>query len=365
MIALLWALLRGADFARRVVKLSLTLVAADMIGLVVLSACIAAKNKILFDPQLALFGSIYMATTALTIWLFGGRELDVSTVLGLLEEGEKPSGLIDKAWEEGKKLGRAVLTALKVFFLFEATIVTFGFFVPVWGFWPGYFILFVLLIGMLISGNLAKGKWPWNAFWKVYITLIVAMIGLMYFVAGYEFITGQKVAVASSQMGWLKTQFWLVMAGVLFLFGIIPKIPAHGLWRFLGVTCAIIWIATLYFGDPLKKDGAGDNERRTKVTKAATVARARVAPAETVVQTVTVDIPTGAPVVHTGLYMKEGQRARFYQSAPRLYHLRGIQHNVSVQSTYWEDKWISPGEIQFVGGPEPTTVTIKVLKVLG
>ncbi|TSC53776.1 MAG: hypothetical protein LiPW39_65, partial [Parcubacteria group bacterium LiPW_39] len=99
---------------------------------------------------------------------------------------------------------------------------------------------------------------------------------------------------------------------------------------------------------------ARDAKEKTEATTAPTAPAARAAVKK---PGITVMVPAGK-LVHTGIYMREGQEAEFYQAAQRLYCLHGKRYNVPVRSKYWRDRWVVPGEIQLIGGPQATVVTI-------
>ena len=124
------------------------------------------------------------------------------------------------------------------------------------------------------------------------------------------------------------------------------------------------WAWKLLLATTLCIAGAGGLVDGYKFYKVEKVEKKNAAPApmaKPAGMTKTVVVPANTPLVPTGLYVQKGQWAEFSQASPQLVYIRGEQYDVPVRMRHWQQQWLLPGEIQFRGGPEPTTITVKVI----
>jgi hypothetical protein len=193
MIALLWALLDRTDYYRQVVKLGLLLVLADFVTLFVAETIIAASVETWLHPAISIFGILWMATTAISLWIFGGAPADVILVAGMVERPSEKDKGIERQAKEACEPARAILRAVKFFFLFEGLVVCYFMLVPIWHFWAAHFAMMILLTVFIICGNLLHLEWPLMTFRKWSKAIMIALLIGVFFLAGYNLFTGKEL----------------------------------------------------------------------------------------------------------------------------------------------------------------------------
>jgi len=201
MLALLWALFNRADYYRQEARLGLLLVIADFVFLVLGETFIAAQVHTWLHPALSLFGLIWIASTALSIWYFGGRSADIILVAGMVEKPEEKDGELEKYLRETCEPARVILRAVKFVFLFEGLVVCYFMLVPIWHFWSAHFAMMILLTVFIICGNLLGLEWPLVTFRTWSKAIMIALIVCIFISAGYNFFTGKELTKDGVEKG--------------------------------------------------------------------------------------------------------------------------------------------------------------------
>ena len=136
MIALIRALfsISGADKAHKAAKLAVTVALLDLLLLVVVETIIVATTHSWLSSTVAVVGLSWTLATAAAIWFKGGVAIDASLIAATL----------------GTKVGDELINALPIFFLAEIGTVGFFFVVPVRAWWPGFFVLPILIVAWIL-----------------------------------------------------------------------------------------------------------------------------------------------------------------------------------------------------------------------
>lgn len=193
MVALFWALLDRANFYRQIVRISLIFVIADFVVFFLTETIIAAMAQSMFHPAVSIFGIIWMALTAFSIWYFGGATADIVVLAGMVDEPTEKDGWLARTAKEACGPARAILRAVKFFFLLEGLIVCYFLVVPVWHVWPAHFAIMVLLMVFIICGNLLGRKWPLATFRSFSGWVMAMLVAGIFLAAGYNYFTGESL----------------------------------------------------------------------------------------------------------------------------------------------------------------------------
>ena len=348
MFAFLMQFLQLFENKRQKAKLTVTVLVLDLLLLLAVQTIIVAVQKTLLSPAVAIVGLVWIFVTASLIWLRGGVLVD---------------GLI-AARLTGLEVGKMFSQAINFFFFSHTAITIFFLIVPVWKFWTAYLFLLVILVGLLTSSSLAGKKWNWNAFNSLYYFLAAAVIGVFFLIYGYEFITGHEISLGELRSNLVRGDDWLKKIAIFGLICLIVGFILKTGWRKkLGL---VVLAATLLIGianlgaisESLKKLIADQPSYRRQSAKSTPQ---RQEPKQVIVPKVFfVNIPAGQ-VVHSGIYVERGQIVHFAQPEPRLFFLRGKTHELSVSSRERTETYSSSGELDFRGGPQPTTIKVIVL----
>lgn len=245
MIALLSQLIKRG-------KLALSILVLDLFVLIAIETVIVAATQQHMNFWVAIIGAIYMAATAGTIWRFGYVVVDPGFAARIFD----------------LEIGRRFTSALKMFFFAQASIVTFFFFVPVWKFWPGYFIFLVILTGLMLSGSLAKIPLDWTNSWRVF-SILLGIIGLLFFVA----LFAGRVPQLNDFSGQIDIFVRLAIVGLALLVStsIFRKSTAKagGLLKFIGFIMLAVAIAAWIFPETKEWKKYWRNPFRNEEAKAA------------------------------------------------------------------------------------------------
>lgn len=168
MLLILRMLLGRANDIRCATKLALSLLIWDLFALIITLTLIVWVTESNMNIWIAVVGLIWMALTAGAIWHFGGVWVDAGFSAHIF----------------GADIGKDFTNALVFFFLVQAAIISFLFFMPVYKYWPGYFAFLVILTGLFLSGTLGKIPMDWNSSWRIFAVmagLIIAMMLIAWF----------------------------------------------------------------------------------------------------------------------------------------------------------------------------------------
>ena len=165
-----------------------------------------------------------------------------------------------------------------------------------------------------------------------------------------DFFNGLDVTAAKD---WVKGQGFplrlFLLGAVLLLLGalLLRRLSKNfgGAVVFAG-SVAIIWALWILFTPELAPNPAAVRVPSAHASTARVIKK-------------TFEVPAGKTIA-TGIFLKAGQIARFYQASPNLYYLKGDRKDIPVRSTDWTDQWTAPGQIGLRGGPQPTTITVNV-----
>ena len=201
MTALFWALADRANFYRQVVRLGLIFVLVDFIVFFLAETMLVAATQTMLHPAISIFGFVWMALTAFSIWYFGGAPADMTLVAGMINRPTEKDKGITRLAKEICEPARLILRTVKFFFLFEGLITCYFLLVPIWAFWPAHFAMMVLLTVFIICGNLLHLEWPLLAFRKWTKAVMSALIICTFIMASYNFFTGQDMTVENVKNG--------------------------------------------------------------------------------------------------------------------------------------------------------------------
>jgi len=148
---------------RKTIKICLSALVAETIFLIFILTIIDAVFQRTMSPTISALGLFWIFATASAIWFLGGVEVD-SLFLARIFKLE---------------LGEKFTKALNIFFLGQSAIVVFFFFIPFWKFWGAFFLLPLLILGVIQSGILAGEAVNWKYFYRVFWGLIIFSIVAM------------------------------------------------------------------------------------------------------------------------------------------------------------------------------------------
>lgn len=224
LLRLLWGATKDDfDTIRRTFKLTALLLIIDAIVLMAVLIKIAFWHQTIADPWVSGVGLLWMALTALAIFIFAGPWLDMVGVLDLFNPNKK--GLNKDKQElnkEGKlktleRAGSSIIDALRLFFAIQGIIVGFLFFIPVWRFPAGIFILPILIASVLLLGYLTDKPLKFLEY-LYYISL-----GAIFVVIAVMVITGLSGNTNTNLVDWIRANPLILVAAFAFIAAALTK----------------------------------------------------------------------------------------------------------------------------------------------
>ena len=218
LLRLLWgATEEDFNTVRRTFKLTVLMFIIDAAGLMAALIGIALYRQTLADPWISGIGLLWMAFTAFVVFIFAGPWIDTAGFLDLLSPGKKePSKESQKErFETPKQAGAAVVDVFRLFFAIQGIIVGFLFFIPVWRFPAGIFILPILIASVLLLGYLTDKPLKFLGY-LYYISL-----GAIFVVIAVMVITG--LSGNTNLVDWVRANPLILLAAFAFIAAGITK----------------------------------------------------------------------------------------------------------------------------------------------
>lgn len=235
---------------RQGAKLGISILILNLLLLVGVETAVVMLLRDYMNPLAAIIGLLWIAGTAILIWIYGGPIVDYSSWIATLI-----ATLLDL--KPGEKVFKSASRALVTFSLIQGLIVIFFLIVPIWNWFEGYLALLLLLIVLLCSGFLTRKKPNWEKVWKIsYVfatfVLVIFLIGAILEYFGISVQTEQLKKYFQDSFEWSP----LMILGFLLLFLGILKFPGRGICSFVGGVMVLLALLLGFFpeiGTAVKK----------------------------------------------------------------------------------------------------------------